>query len=130
MRLFWFFMISTLLLTISCTDSDKNLLIDDQVYQDMFLEFTIINHMDDKLLKNITTEELVKSVYDHYGVTAEQFRYSHDYFESDISAQLLRMDKILLRLRDEREMINEAVENFERENRESADSLRQRILNR
>lgn len=130
MRLFWFFMISALLLAFSCTDSEETLLIEDQVYQNMFVEFAIINHLDERLLKEITTEELVNNVYDHYGVTEEQFRYTHDYFESNISEQLVRMDKILDRLRKEREMINEAVENYEKERSESADSLHQRILNR
>ncbi len=130
MRLFWFFMISTLLLAVSCTDSEKALLIEDQIYQDMFVEFAIINHMDEILLKDTTKEELVNNVYDHYGVTEEQFRYTHDYFESDISEQLLRMEKILIRLREERELINEAAQKYEIEQKAAADSLHQRILNR
>jgi len=129
-RLFWFFMISTLLLAVSCTDSEKALLIEDQIYQDMFVEFAIINHMDEILLKDTTKEELVNNVYDHYGVTEEQFRYTHDYFESDISEQLLRMEKILIRLREERELINEAAQKYEIEQKAAADSLHQRILNR
>lgn len=130
MKQFWFFMIFALLLAISCTDSEEPLLIEDQVYQDMFVEFTIINHMDKKLLRDTTTEDLVYRVYDHYGVTEEQFRYTHDYFESDISEQLLRMEKILVRLREEREIINETVQKYELEKKATADSLRQRILNR
>ena len=130
MRLFWVFIITVLLLTVSCTDSEQDLLIDDQTYQNMFVEFVIINHMDDKLLRDTTKEELVNSVYGHYGVTEEQFRYTHDLFESNISEQLLRMEKIVVRLRKERELINDAVQQHEIENRESADSLRQRILNR
>lgn len=130
MRMFWFFMISVLLLTISCTDIDESLLIDDQIYQDMFVEFAIINHMDKKLIQDTTTEELVKRVYDHYGVTEEQFRYTHDYFESNISEQLIRMEKILVRLREKREFINEAAQQYEIEKKETADSLHQRVLNR
>ena len=130
MRLLWFLILTSLLLTVSCTDSDQDLLIDDQTYQNMFVEFAIINHLDDKLLRDTTKEELVNSIYGHYGVTEEQFRYTHDYFESNISEQLLRMEKILVRLREERELINEAAQQYEIENRESADSLRQRILNR
>lgn len=129
MKVVWFFMLSVFMLTVSCTDSKKSLLIEDQVYQDMFLEFAILNHMDRKLLENRTIEELVNSVYDHYNVTEEQFSYTHDYFESNLSEQLLRMEKILVRLREERETISEAAEIHERENRASADSLRQRLLN-
>lgn len=130
MRLFWFFMISVLLLASSCSDSEETLLIEDQVYQDMFIEFAIINHMDDILLKDKTTEDLVNDVYDHYGVTKEQFRYTHDHFESNIPEQLLRMEKILVRLRDERELINEAAQKYEIEKKEAADSLDQQIRNR
>tara|TARA_R100001143_G_C3361345_1_gene136893 strand:+ start:75019 stop:75390 length:372 start_codon:yes stop_codon:yes gene_type:complete len=123
-------MISALLLGISCTDSNQSLLIEDQTYQDMFVEFAIINHMDEKLLRDTTKEELVERVYDHYGVTEEQFRYTHDTFESNISEQLLRMEKILIRLREERELINEAAQKYEIEQKAAADSLHQRILNR
>lgn len=125
MREFWFFMIFSLLLAISCTDSNESLLIDDQTYQNMFVEFAIINHMDEILLKDRTKEELINDVYDHYGVTEEQFRYTHDYFESNISEQLLRMEKILIRLREERELINEAAQKYEIEQKAAADSLHQ-----
>lgn len=130
MRLHWFIILSALLFTISCTDSHKTLLIDDQVYQDMFLEFAIINHMDERLLKDTTTEELVNRVYEHYGVTEEQFRYTHDYFESNISEQLLRMEKILVRLRKESLALDSTVQNYRELEKASADSLHQRILNR
>src|SRR5665811_2128699 len=116
-----------LLLAISCTDSEESLLIEDQTYQNMFVEFAIINHMDEILLKDTTKEKLVNNVYDHYGVTEEQFRYTHDYFEANISEQLLRMEKILIRLREERELINEAAQKYEIEKKEAADSLHQRI---
>lgn len=130
MRRICFFIILALFILISCTDSNESLLIEDQVYQDMFVEFAIINHMDEKLLNDITTEELVNRVYEHYGVTQEQFGYTHDHFESNISEQLIRMEKILVRLREEREAINEAAHNYDKLQKEAADSLRQRILNR
>lgn len=130
MSRYWLVLICALLPAISCTDSEESLLIEDQIYQDMFVEFAIINHMDEILLRDTTAEDLVNRVYDHYGVTEEQFRYTHDHFESDISEQLARMEKILVRLREEREMINETVQRYEIEKNESADSLRQRILNR
>ena len=119
-----------LFLATSCSESKDPLLIDDQTYQNMFIEFAIINHMDEKLLRDTTAEELILKVYEHYGVTQEQFQYTHNYFESDITQQLLRMEDILARLRDEREMINEAADKHEKENRESEESMRQRILNR
>ena len=40
------------------------------------------------------------------------------------------MEKILVRLREEREAINEATHNYDKLQKEAADSLRQRILNR
>jgi hypothetical protein len=127
---FWITLLFALFLATSCLESKDQMLIDDQTYQNMFIEFAIINHMDEKLLRDTTAEELILKVYEHYGVTQEQFQYTHNYFESDITQQLLRMEEILARLRDEREMINEAAESHEKENRESEESMRQRILNR
>lgn len=127
---FWIFILFVLFLTSSCSDPKNPNLIDDQTYQNMFIEFTIITHMDEKLLRGKTSEELINNVYEHYGVTQEQFRYTHDYFESDISQQFLRMEKILQQLRNEREIINEVIERHEKETRESEESMRQRILNR
>lgn len=120
----------TLLLATSCLESKDQMLIDDQTYQNMFIEFAIINHMDEKLLRETTAEELILKVYEYYGVTQEQFQYTHNYFESDITQQLLRMEEVLARLRKERELINEAAEKHEKEKRESEESMRQRILNR
>lgn len=127
---FWLLILLVLFLASSCSDTKNSQLIDDQTYQNMFIEFTIITHMDEKLLRDTTAEELILRVYEHYGVTQEQFNYTHDYFESDISQQFLRMEKILQQLRDEREMINEVTEKHEKETRETQESIRQRILNR
>jgi hypothetical protein len=106
------------------------LLIKDETYQKIFIEFAIINHMDKKLLRNRPKEELVDSIYEHYGVTQEQFRYTHDYFESDIPEQLLRMEKILIRLRTESNKVDSIAKQHQQELKVSADSLHQRIRNR
>jgi len=129
-RFFLIFLIPVLFLASSCSDNDKTLLIEDETYQKMFIEFAIINHMDKKLLRNRPKEELVDSIYEHYGVTQEQFRYTHDYFESDIPEQLLRMEKILIRLRTESNRIDSIAKKNQQELQIDPDNLPQRIRNR
>lgn len=130
MRIFVYLLISALFLIVSCGEPENPLLIDDQTYQNMFIEFAIINHQDKLVHGDRTTEELIEKVFQHYGVTPEQFRYTHDYFESDITTQLERMEHVLRRLRDERELVESAMEAHEQERRMAMDSLRQRMLNR
>lgn len=123
-------LLPSLILFSSCEEDKSDLLISEETYKDLFLELAIVNHMDTKLLANMTHEDLIDQIYDHYDVTPEQFRYSHDYFEQDIQKQAKRMDEILVMLREERERIDTIEEEFNRQNKEAADSLRQRRLRR
>ena len=125
----------TLLFTIivslnSCTKEKSDLLISESTYKDVFLELAIANHLDTRLLENISREELIDQIFDHYEITPEQFRYTHDYFEKDIDKQAKRMEQILVMLREERERIDTIEQEYHRQNAETADSLRQRPLSR
>lgn len=125
------FMITLIaLFLLQACDSDPDLLVSEEVYKSLFIEITMVNHIDERSLHGTNREELRERVFRHYDVTEEMFRYSHNYYESDIEAQLKRLDEISLILRSERDKIIELERLFESENRESLDSLRQRILNR
>ncbi|TVQ64572.1 MAG: DUF4296 domain-containing protein [Balneolaceae bacterium] len=123
-----FYVLPVVLLS-ACVQNDERL-IEEEVYKKLFIDITLINHMDQRLLNDITKDELIHMVYEKHNVTHEMFRYSHDFYESDIESQLKRMDDISAILRNERDKIIELEKLHASENRESLDSLRQRILNR
>lgn len=114
----------------SCTDDKNKYLLDEETYKNVFIELVIVNHLDSKLLANNDQEEIIDQIYDHYGVTAEQFRYTHDHFEKNIQEQTRRAEEMLVTLREERERIDEIEQQYMKEHSETADSLRQRLLSR
>lgn len=119
-----------LLIFSSCNQDNSDNLLSEATYKDIFLELAIVNHIDTLLLANITREELIDQIFDHYEITPEEFRKTHDEFEKDIDQQLKRMEQILVMLREERERIDAIEQEYHRQQREPADSLRQRLLSR
>lgn len=81
-------------------------LIDEQTYERMFVEFAIINQLDQKLLENTSEEELRNKVFEHYGVSEEEFEISHQYYEQQLEQQLDRVSEITKMLRSERDTLN------------------------
>jgi hypothetical protein len=113
-----------------CLNRPPDKLVDEETYKRMFVEFAIINQYDSTLLKDHTHDELRELVYEHYGVSSEQFRVSHEYYESDLDAQIRRVGTINEMLRKERERISEAETEYRNSQRTPVDSLRQNLLNR
>lgn len=104
-------------------------LIDEETYERMFIEFAIINQLDQQLLHNTTREELQDKVYEHYGVTEEEFSVSHEYYEQNIEAQLERVKEINKMLRSERDSIQTIQRKYESiTTPQQLDSLRQSLL--
>lgn len=114
----------------SCTEEKNEYLLDEETYKNVFIELVMANHLDRKLLANNDQDELIAQIYEHYGVTAEQFRYTHDQFEKNIQEQTRRAEEMLVILREERERIEKIEQQYINESGESADSLRQRLLSR
>jgi hypothetical protein len=119
-----------LFMAAACDEPVPPDLIPEETYKQMFVEFTIINQYDELLLQGRSREELRDKVYEHYGVTPEEFRNSHRYYESNIERQLKRIDEINLMMRAERDTLIEAEKRYHFNRRTPADTLRQRILNR
>jgi hypothetical protein len=113
-----------------CLNRPPDKLVDEETYKRMFVEFAIINQYDSTLLKDHTHDELRELVYEYYGVSSEQFRVSHEYYESDLDAQIRRVGTINEMLRKERERISEAETEYRNSQRTPVDSLRQNLLNR
>lgn len=117
------------LITISIGCTEKEEYIDEDVYTKLMLEFAIINSMNEAYLGDSTHDEFRLKILDQYGVTPEKFRESHEYYQQNIIDQLERMDIIGKLLRQERDSIQYAERDYRLAKQESADSLRQRILN-
>lgn len=115
---------------MSCNQGHSDKYLSEDIYKDLFLELAIANHMDTLLLVNTSREELIEQIFDHYDVTPEKFRRTHDHFEKDIEMQAKRMEQILVMLREERERIDKIEQEYNRQQYEPADSLRQRLLSR
>lgn len=117
-----------LLFTFSgCEENEPNFLIEEDTYILMFAELAIIDQYDPNLLKNETKEDIRNLVYQKYGVSKQDFRQSHKYYEEDIDAQLDRLEKVNLILREERDAIDQLERELIIENKLTADSLRQRL---
>ncbi|MCG2590530.1 DUF4296 domain-containing protein [Rhodohalobacter sulfatireducens] len=105
-------------------------LIDEQTYEQIFMEFAIINQLDKRILEDRSQEELRQLVYEHYDVTEEEFRISHEYYEQNVEEQLERVRDMSDILREERDSLVVIERKYGRVTTpEQADSLRQALRN-
>lgn len=114
----------------ACTDSEPENLISEEVYEMIFIELAIIDQVEEVLLGEYSRQELRQEMYAHYGVSAEEFANTHQFYEQNIDEQLRRIDRINDRLRNERTFIDESERDFRAQNRRTAESLREQIFNR
>lgn len=117
-----------LILLASCTDSKPDKLLSEDLYEKIFIELAIIDQIEDALLGDRTRSDLRQMVYEQYGVTAEDFNRSHNYFEQSIEEQINRIESIHERLRDERSAIDESERAIREQNRRTQESLREQIF--
>ncbi len=127
------FAVILLITTIGCSSesSPPDELIDEQIYQQMFMEFAIINQLDQQLLQQTSRDELRDLVYEHYKVSEEEFRISHEYYEQQVDQQLERVKEMSKTLRIERDSLLAIEEEYEKlTTPEQVDSLRQALRGR
>src|SRR6056297_770021 len=110
-----------------CKENEPEYLIEEDTYILMFAELAIIDQYDPNLLKYRTKEDIRDLVYQKYNVSKEDFRRSHEYYEENIDAQLNRLAKVNLMLREERDEVDILERKLKDKNRLTADSLRQRL---
>lgn len=112
----------------SSESSPPDELIDEETYQQMFMEFAIINQLDQGLLQNTSQDELRDLVYQNYDVTEEEFRISHEYYELQVDQQLERVQEMSRILRAERDSVLSIEDEYEKlTSPEQIDSLRQAL---
>lgn len=122
-----FYSLLILLALTACEETEPDFLIDEDTYILVFAELAIIDQYDPNLLKNRTKADVRELVYQKYNITKEDFRRSHDYYEENIEAQLERLEKVNLILREERDAVDDLERELKEKNRLTADSLRQRL---
>lgn len=110
-----------------CEKNEPDYLIEEDTYILMFAELAIIDQYDPNLLKNRSKKDIQELVYQKYNVTEEDFRRSHQFYEENLEAQLDRLKKVNLILREERDSVNVKERQIKDKNKLSADSLRQRL---
>jgi DNA-binding ferritin-like protein len=128
-----FIAVILLIITFGCSSesSPPDELIDEQTYEQMFMEFAIINQLDQRLLQKNSQDNLRQIVYEHYNVTEEEFRISHEYYERQVDAQLERVKEMSRTLRTERDSLLAIQRQYEKlTTPEQVDSLRQVLLNK
>jgi DNA-binding ferritin-like protein len=121
------------MITFGCSSesSPPDELIDEQTYEQMFMEFAIINQLDQRLLQKTSQEQLRQLVYEHYNVTEEEFRISHEYYERQIDDQLERVKEMSRTLRTERDSLLAIEREYKKlTTPEQVDSLRQALFNK
>ncbi len=125
-KLFFGFLLLITTLGCSSESTPPDELIDEQTYQQMFMEFTIINQFDQRILEEKSQEEFRQLVYEHYDVTEEEFRISHEYYEQQVDEQLDRVREMSKILRAERDSLITVEREYKKiTSPEQADSLRQ-----
>lgn len=93
-----------------CTDDSE--VMEEELYMKVVAELAVLNQMDEGLLGDLTREEKREKIYSHFGITEEEFRHSHDYYQSDVPVQLTRMEAVASMLRAERDSIQNAERDF------------------
>ena len=98
-------------LPAGCSEKPDDVM-DEELYGNVLIELTIINHMDESQLGERTPEQLRDRVFEKYSVTREQFRISHEYYQLDMQKQMQRVEEYSERLRAERDSIQQAERQF------------------
>jgi hypothetical protein len=125
-QLFTFILV--LFLLGGCSQNDD--LLDEYTYEQLILELTILNQLDDDKLGGQERDDIRQRIFAHYGANEELFRNTHDYYQQNVPEQLERMEKLRIKLSQERDTIQEAERDYRRSLQLPPDSLRMRILNR
>ena len=120
-------LILSLFFYVSCSSEEAT--VEEEVYVKLLAELAILNAMSDLYMGDTDYEIRREEILSEYNISEEQFRKSHDIYQQQIPEQLDRLQQVNIMLRQERDSIQQAERDFRRANRESADSLRQRIIN-
>ena len=90
-------------------------LIKEDTYIDLLVEMQMVKSLQETLLPNSNVSDtLIPKVMNKYGVTVDQFRRSHSYYEQQITEQRERIDEAIERMRvDQSSWDPSAYRNYE-----------------
>lgn len=121
--------LSILIFTVISCEKEPEV-INEDLYIDLVTELSVLNQMNEELLGEMTKAEKREEIFAHYNVSESEFNDAHEYYQSDIDAQMSRVKIIQDRLRTERDSVQAAERRHRDENRINPDSIRQQIRNR
>jgi len=99
-RFIFFVMASMLLFSLGCSNRPADL-IDEETYIDLLVEFELIESLYQVREDSDESLRFKRKVFREYGITEEQFRRSHQWYEQDVPGQLSRYRTALDRLNEE-----------------------------
>ena len=80
-------------------------LIEEDLYIDLMIEMQHIITYKNAEPDSVNADSLKNMVYQKYGITDQQYRNSHEYYQQQFNAQTKRIDEALLRLEDQESLI-------------------------
>lgn len=114
---------------ISCQEEEKpQEILSEERYEKVFIELTIVDQMNEELLREKTRRDYREEIFNEYGITEEKFNRSHRYYEQRVDEQIARMEEINLKLREVRDTLASLERSFEQARADGTlDSLIQSI---
>lgn len=128
-RIFLLLLSASLFLMLPACDNTPDIL-EQELYEMLLLEFSLLNQMDEAFLQEKPREELQVKIYEHYGVSEEEFRRAHEYYQRDIETQIERIEELNLILRQERDSVQQVEREHRMRKNVDPDSLRKLLLER
>lgn len=117
MKRLFFYLIVPAVALFSCSTSIPDNLLDEDTYINIFLELAILDQYDPLLLEREARDELQEEIFERYGITYEDFRVSHNYYEQSIQDQIQRTDRASQLLRAERDSIHQYENEYRNQKR-------------
>lgn len=78
-------------------------LIDEDTYIDLLVEMQLVKSYQERIIPDSSsTDGLIPKIMEHYGVTEDQFRRSHLYYQDQISEQQKRISEAIDRLHSDK----------------------------
>ena len=122
-------LIPLFLLSFNACEKEPEL-VDEELYKSILMELAILNQMDQELLGERDKSEMRQEIFANYGVEQENFGRSHEVYQSNIDAQMERVNEIQDRLKAERDSIQAAERRHNDEIKLGPDEIREHIRNR
>lgn len=89
-----------------CSDKPTKLL-QENVYLNVLTELAFVNETDAETRGDMSRSMLADSVYEAYGVTPDQFHFSHEHYQRDTKKHQERIQIVKQRIQTERERLQD-----------------------